>query len=79
MVAARARAASHEALVASLLAGLPVIPFDLAAARVHVTPAADLRSRGTPAGAHDLLIAAAAVPLDHVAGAIFAAFPVSRA
>jgi predicted nucleic acid-binding protein len=60
-----ARRARTEALVERLLASLPVVDFDLAAARVHATLAAELRAKGTPVGAHDLLIAATAVLLDY--------------
>jgi predicted nucleic acid-binding protein len=60
-----ARRARSEALVERLLERLPVVPFDLPAARVHATLSADLRTRGTPVGAHDLLIAATAVLLDY--------------
>ena len=52
-------------LVERLLARLPAISFDLDAARVHATLAAELRARGTPVGAHDLLIAATAVVIDY--------------
>jgi predicted nucleic acid-binding protein len=55
------RRARTSALVERLLGRLPVIAFDLEAARVHAALSADLRSRGTPVGAHDLLIAATAV------------------
>jgi predicted nucleic acid-binding protein len=57
--------ARSEVLVERLLDRLPVVAFDLAAARVHATLSAELRARGTPVGAHDLLIAAAAVLLDY--------------
>jgi tRNA(fMet)-specific endonuclease VapC len=60
-----ARRARSEALVERLLARLPVIAFDLPAARVHATLSADLRTKGTMVGAHDLLIAATAVLLDY--------------
>ena len=60
-----ARRARSEALVERLLDRLPVVDFDLAAARVHATLSADLRGKGTPVGAHDLLIAATAVLLDY--------------
>ncbi len=60
-----ARRARSEALVERLLARLPVIAFDLAAARVHATLSADLRARGAVVGAHDLMIAATAVLLDY--------------
>ncbi len=55
--------ARTERLVERMLATLTVIPFDLAVARVHAILSADLRSRGTAVGAHDLLIAATAVSL----------------
>ena len=60
--ASRARS---EVLVERLLDRLPVIDFDLATARVHAALSAELRARGTPVGAHDLLIAATAVLLDY--------------
>lgn len=52
-----------ETLVEGLLARVPVVPFDLAVARVHAILSADLRARGTAVGAHDLIIAATAVML----------------
>jgi predicted nucleic acid-binding protein len=57
-------AARAEAFVEELLAFLPVIPFDLAEARVHARLSADLRTRGVTVGAHDLLIAATALAND---------------
>lgn len=59
--AARARASGF---VESLLDLIPVIPFDLEAARTHAALSADLRTRGVAVGAHDLLIAAIAITLD---------------
>jgi tRNA(fMet)-specific endonuclease VapC len=53
--------ARTERLVERVLATLTVVPFDLPIARVHAILSADLRSRGTAVGAHDLLIAATAV------------------
>lgn len=58
------RRGRSEAFVERLLSVLPVIPFDLAAARVHAALSADLRVRGAAVGAHDLLIAATAVLRD---------------
>lgn len=55
------RRARTHALVEQVLARLPVIPFDLDAARVHAMLSAELRSKGTAIGPHDLLIAATAV------------------
>jgi predicted nucleic acid-binding protein len=60
--AARARAA---AFVEPLLDLVPVVPFDVDAARVHAALSADLRSRGVAVGAHDLLIAATAIARDY--------------
>ena len=60
-----ARRARTEALVERMLSRLPAIPFDLSVARVHATLSAELRTRGTPVGAHDLQIAATAVLLDY--------------
>ena len=61
--ASRARS---EAVVERLLGLLPVVEFDLAAARVHATLGAELAAKGTPVGAHDLMIAATAVLLDYM-------------
>ena len=44
---------------------LPVVPFDLRTAHVHAALAADLARKGTPIGAHDLIIAATAVQLGY--------------
>jgi predicted nucleic acid-binding protein len=60
MKGAVARAHAHL-FVDRLLNVLPVLPFDLEVARVHALLSAELSSRGTPIGAHDLLIAATAV------------------
>jgi predicted nucleic acid-binding protein len=60
--ASRARS---EVLVERFFDRLPVVDFDLAAARVHAALSAELRSRGVAVGAHDLLIAATAVLLDY--------------
>lgn len=60
-----AKRARSEALVERLLGLLPVIDFNLPAARVHATLGADLGVRGTPVGPHDLMIAATAVLLDY--------------
>jgi predicted nucleic acid-binding protein len=60
-----AKRARSEVLVERLLALLPVVDFDLAAARVHATLGAELRAKGTAAGAHDLMIAATVVLMDY--------------
>ncbi len=56
----RARA---EAFVESILADIPVLPFDLLCARTHAVLSAELRRRGSMVGAHDLLIGATAVAM----------------
>lgn len=60
------RARAH-ALVEQLISRLPVVAFDLDVARVHAMLSAELRSKGTAIGAHDLLIAATAV---HIGAAV---------
>ena len=56
-----ARRLRREAFVEAILAALPVLPFDLQAARVYALLSAQLASAGQPIGAHDLLIAATAM------------------
>jgi len=51
----------REAFVETLLAALPVLPFDLVTARVHASLWASLAAKGTTVGAHDLLIGATAI------------------
>ena len=59
---ARARV---ERRVEHLLAQLTAIDFDLEIARLHARLGADLAAKGTPVGAHDLIIAATALSLDY--------------
>lgn len=59
--AGRARA---ERFVEGVLTLVPVIAFDVPIARVHAALSAELGARGTPVGAHDLIIAATAVWLE---------------
>ena len=56
-----ARRSRREAWVEGLLSRMPVIAFDLLAARAHARLAAGSRSQGLTIGAHDLLIAATAL------------------
>ena len=58
---ARAKRATTEAFVEGLLQQLPVLPFDLIAARVHARVWAALLSKGQAVGERDLLIAATAL------------------
>ena len=53
--------ARREAFVEGLLAQLPVLPFDLVAARLHARLWAHAASKGLSLGAHDLLIGAIAL------------------
>lgn len=53
----------REAFVEHLLAKIPVLSFDLVAARIHARLSAELAKRGEPVGAHDLLIGATALAL----------------
>jgi predicted nucleic acid-binding protein len=55
----------REAFVERLLADLPLIPFDLVVARVHARLSAELAAKGSPVGAHDLLIAATALAIGY--------------
>lgn len=51
----------RSAFVEQLLARLPIIPFDLLAARVHARVWAELAAKGMGVGTHDLLIGATAL------------------
>jgi len=53
--------ARPEAFVERILSELPLLPFDLVVARVHARLSAELAGKGSPIGAHDLLIAATAL------------------
>ncbi len=55
--------ARREAFVEQILANLPVVPFDLVAARVHARLWAQLAARGVTVGAHDLLVASTALAI----------------
>lgn len=60
-----AHLAARQAFVEQLLASLPVIPFDLIAARTHGRLWADLARAGSMVGERDLLIAATAIANGH--------------
>jgi len=51
----------HVTFVETLLSRLPVIAFDLIAARTHARLWTQLAARGVAIGTHDLLIAATAI------------------
>jgi tRNA(fMet)-specific endonuclease VapC len=57
--------AKREAFVEQLLADLSIIPFDLVIARIHARLWAELATKGTTIGAHDLIIAASALSLGY--------------
>ena len=59
-LADRGHKASRRTFVDSLLATIPVEPYDLQVARVHAELLAHTRTSGRTRGAHDLLIAATA-------------------
>ena len=56
--------ARAERFVERLLDRVPVIAFDLEAARVHARLGAELATKGAAVGAHDLIIASTAVAID---------------
>jgi predicted nucleic acid-binding protein len=58
------RQAKAERFVERLLDRVPVMPFDLDAARVHARLGAELAAKGAAVGAHDLIIASTAVAID---------------
>ena len=53
--------ARREAFVEGVLAAVPVVAFDLLAARSHARLWADLAAAGVDVGAHDRIVAATAV------------------
>lgn len=53
----------REAFVEALLADVPVVAFDLVVARRYAALWAEVARRGTPVGAHDLMIGATAAAL----------------
>lgn len=64
----RARGAARDrrgTFVESLLERLPVLPFDLPAARVHAEVWAGLASRGTAIAERDLIVAATALAVGY--------------
>lgn len=58
------RRARRQAFVERVLDTIPVLPFDLDAARVHARIWASLARHGAGIGAHDLIIAATALSRD---------------
>jgi len=60
-----AQRARREAFVEKVIAELPVIAFDLVAARIHARLWAELAGKGIAVGAHDLVIAATALAIGY--------------
>jgi len=60
-----ARRARREAFVENLFTRLPIIPFDLAQARLYAVRFAELAQRGEVIGDRDLQIAVTALTLDY--------------
>lgn len=54
------RREKRERFVAAILDAVSVEPYDLAVAETHAELLAHMRRKGTPRGAHDLIIAATA-------------------
>jgi len=55
----------RQAFVEGVLEQVPILPFDMPAARVHARIWAGLAERGEMIGAHDLIIAATAISVDY--------------
>jgi predicted nucleic acid-binding protein len=55
----------REAFVEHILSAVPVVSFDLVAARAHASLWARLAAKGLVVGAHDLVIAATALALGY--------------
>ena len=60
LLGTRRKAVARTAFVEDILAALPVIAYDVAAAEAHARLLVEVRRQGTPRGAHDLMIAATA-------------------
>jgi tRNA(fMet)-specific endonuclease VapC len=61
--ASAAHRARREAFVESILAAVPILDFDLLAARAHARLWADLVKTGSDVGPHDRIVAATAISL----------------
>jgi tRNA(fMet)-specific endonuclease VapC len=60
LLANRRNRAARVAYVDEVIATIPVLDYDLAVAEAHAQLLLDVRARGRPRGAHDLIIAATA-------------------
>jgi tRNA(fMet)-specific endonuclease VapC len=59
-IASGKRKAARKLFLDEIIATLPIIGYDIEVARAHTSLLVDVRKRGTPRGAHDLIIAATA-------------------
>ena len=59
-IASGKRKAARKLFLDEVMATLPIIGYDIEVARAHTSLLVDVRKRGTPRGAHDLIIAATA-------------------
>lgn len=55
----------REAFVEGILARIPIVPFDIRVARVYARLKRGLDRKGSPVGAHDLMIAATALAIGY--------------
>jgi tRNA(fMet)-specific endonuclease VapC len=62
--ATEAQRSRREAFVESILARIPVVPFDTIAARIHARLSAEAATSGVQLGIHDLIIAATAMAMN---------------
>lgn len=60
LLATRRRKAARSAYVDDIIATIPVLGYGLEVAAAHTELLVEVRSQGTPRGAHDLMIAATA-------------------
>lgn len=60
-----ARRLVREAFVEKIIEIFPVLPFELAAARIYALLWASLQKKGAALGAHDVMIAATAISLGY--------------
>lgn len=59
-IASGRRRAARRQFLGEVVATLPIIGYDIEVARAHTILLVDVRKRGMPRGAHDLIIAATA-------------------
>ena len=57
---------SRQGLFDEIVASVPIVDYDLSVARAHSQLLVAVRKRGSPRGAHDLIIAASALSSNRV-------------